>query len=120
MLKDVDNKTKIALDLAKSNSIWQTETVEKIESVEFNVNNFKNEIEELKKKNQDLSSQVDDINKNITMQHTLIFRNIIQEQRRESWRESTSILAQEINKVMPEIQLEQILLKIRKCLSQYH
>ena len=115
MLKDVDSKTKIALDLAKSNSIWQTETVEKIESVEFNVNNFKNEIEELKKRNQDLSSQVDDI-KNITMLHTLIFRNIIQDQRRES----TSILAQEINKVMPEIQLEQILLKIRKCLSQYH
>lgn len=119
MLKDINNKTKIALDLAKSNSIWQTETVEKIESVEFNVNNFKNEIEELQKKNQDLSSQVDDI-KNITMRHTLIFRNIIQEQRRESWRESTSILAQKINKVMPEIQLEQILLKIRKCLSQYH
>ena len=119
MLKDVDSKTKIALDLAKSNSIWQTETVEKIESAEFNVNNFKNEIEELKKRNQDLSSQVDDI-KNITMLHTLIFRNIIQDQRRESWRESTSILAQQINKVMPEIQLEQILLKIRKCLSQYH
>ena len=55
MLKDVDNKVKTDLDLAQSNSILQTENAEKIKSVEFDVSSLKNEIEELRKKNQDLN-----------------------------------------------------------------
>ena len=55
MLKDVDNKVKTDLDLAQSNSILQTENAEKIKSVEFDVSSSKNEIEELRKKNQDLN-----------------------------------------------------------------
>ena len=55
MLKDVDNKVKTELDLAQSNSILQTENAEKIKSVEFDVSSLKNEIEELRKKNQDLN-----------------------------------------------------------------
>ena len=55
MLKDVDNKVKTDLDLAQSNSILQTENPEKIKSVEFDVSSLKNEIEELRKKNQDLN-----------------------------------------------------------------
>ena len=81
MLKDVDNKANTALDLAKSNSILHTKNAEKIESVEFDVSNLKNEIEELKKKNQDLCDEIDDT-KNRTMRKTLIFREIIQEQRK--------------------------------------
>ena len=45
------------------------------------------------------------------MRKALIFRNIIQEQRKESWAESKSIVARKINKVMPEIQFHQILSK---------
>ena len=55
MLKDVDNKVKTDLDLAQSNFILQTENAEKIKSVEFDVSSLKNEIEELRKKNQDLN-----------------------------------------------------------------
>ena len=55
MLKDVDNKVKTDLDLAQSNSILQTENAEKIKSVEFDVSSLKNEIEELRKKNQHLN-----------------------------------------------------------------
>ena len=55
MLKDVDNKVKTDLDLTQSNSILQTENAEKIKSVEFDVSSLKNEIEELRKKNQDLN-----------------------------------------------------------------
>ena len=55
MLKDVDNKVKTDLDLAQSNSILQTENAEKIKSVEFDVSSLKNEIEELRKKSQDLN-----------------------------------------------------------------
>ena len=55
MLKDVDNKVKTDLDLAQSNYILQTENAEKIKSVEFDVSSLKNEIEELRKKNQDLN-----------------------------------------------------------------
>ena len=55
MLKDVDNKVKTDLDLAQSNSILQTQNAEKIKSVEFDVSSLKNEIEELRKKNQDLN-----------------------------------------------------------------
>lgn len=49
ILKDVDNKAKIALDLTQSNSVLQTKNAMKIESVEFDVNGLKNETEELKK-----------------------------------------------------------------------
>ena len=115
MLEDVDNKAKTALDLAQSNSILETKNAEKIESVEFDVSSLKSEIEELKKKNQDLCDKIDDT-KNKTMRKTLIFRNIIQEQRKESWAENKSIVAQEIHKVMPELQLHQILLKIETAL----
>ena len=80
MPKDVDNKANTALDLAKSNSL-HTKNAEKIESVEFDVSSLKNEIEELKKKNQDLGDEIDDT-KNRTMRKTLIFRDIIQEQRK--------------------------------------
>ena len=66
MLKDVDKKAKTTLDLSLSNSIMQTENAEKIESVEFDVSSLKNEIEELKKKNQDLCDEIDDI-KNKTL-----------------------------------------------------
>ena len=66
MLKDVDKKAKTTLDLLLSNSIMQTENAEKIESVEFDVSSLKNEIEELKKKNQDLCDEIDDI-KNKTL-----------------------------------------------------
>ena len=41
----------------------------------------------------------------------LIFRNIVQEQREESWAEGNSIVIWGINKVMPEIKLHQILSK---------
>ena len=50
-----------------------------------------------------------------TVRKTLTFWNIIQEQRKESWAESKSIVARDINKVMPEIQLHQILLKIERA-----
>ena len=60
MLEDVDNKAKTALDLAQSNSILQTENAQKIESVEFDVRSLEKEIEELKKKNQDLCDEIDD------------------------------------------------------------
>ena len=83
MLKDVDNKANTALDLAQSNSILRTENAEKIKSFEFDVNSLKNETEELKKKNQDLYDEIDDT-KNRTMRKTLIFKNMIQEQRKES------------------------------------
>ena len=66
MLKDVDKKAKTTLDLSLSNSIMQTENAEKIESVEFDVSSLRNEIEELKKKNQDLCDEIDDI-KNKTL-----------------------------------------------------
>ena len=49
ILKDVDNKAKIALDLTQSNSVLQTKNAMKIESVEFDVNGLKNKTEELKK-----------------------------------------------------------------------
>ena len=81
MLKDVDNEANTAIGLAKSNSILHTKNAEKIESVEFDVSSLKNEIEELKKKNQDLCDEIDDT-KNRTMRKTLIFREIIQEQRK--------------------------------------
>ena len=48
------------------------------------------------------------------MRKTLIFRNIIQEQRKESWAESKSTVALETDKVMPETQLHQILSKIER------
>ena len=114
MLKDVDKKAKTTLDLSLSNSIMQTENAEKIESVEFDVSSLKNEIEELKKKNQDLCDEINDTKKR-TVRKTLTFWNIIQEQRKESWAESKSIVARDINKVMPEIQLHQILLKIERA-----
>ena len=60
MLEDVDNKAKTGLDLAQSNSILQTENAQKIESVEFDVRSLEKEIEELKKKNQDLCDEIDD------------------------------------------------------------
>ena len=50
-----------------------------------------------------------------TIRKTLIFKNIIQEQWKESWAESKSIVAREINKVMPEIQLRQILSQIERA-----
>ena len=46
------------------------------------------------------------------MRKTLIFRNIIQEQIQENWAGSKSIVAWEINKVMPGTQLYRILSKI--------
>ena len=49
------------------------------------------------------------------MRKTLIFRTIVQEQRKEGWAESKSIVAREINKVMPEMQLHQILSKIERA-----
>ena len=108
MLKDVSNKANAALHLAHSNSILQTKNAEKIESVEFNVSSLKNEIQELKKKDQDLCDENDNTNNGV-MRKTLIFKNIVPEQREESWAESNSIVAQEINKVMSEIELHQIL-----------
>ena len=116
MLKDVDNKANSALDLTQLNSILQSKNAEKIESVEFDVSSVKNKIERLKNKNQDLCDEIDD-SKNRTMRNSLIFRNIIQEQRKEYWGESKSIVAWEINKVIPEIQLHQILSKIERPIA---
>ena len=48
------------------------------------------------------------------MRKTLVFKNI-QVQRKESWAESKSIVAQEINKVIPEKQFHQILSKIERA-----
>ena len=69
MLKDVGNKANTALHLAQSNYILQTKNAEKIESIEFDVSSWKNEIEELKKKNQDLCDENDNTS-NGTMEDT--------------------------------------------------
>ena len=59
----------------------------------------------MKKNNQDLCDEINDTN-NRTLWRTLIFRNIIQERRKEVWPEKEFLVDRTINKVMLGIKFD--------------
>ena len=80
MIRNIDKTAKSALDLAMSNSALIAENTEKISSHEFEYQT----LEELED------------SKNRSMRKTLILRNILQDQRSESWDQTKMILANKI------------------------
>ena len=95
MIRNTDKTAKSALDLAMSNSALIAENTEKIFSHEFEYQTLLERLETLETENKKIKEELEDL-KNRSMRKTLIFRNIQQDQRRESWDRTKIILANEI------------------------
>ena len=95
LIRNTDKTAKSALDLAMSNSALIAENTEKIFSHEFEYQTLLERLETLETENKKIKEELEDL-KNRSMRKTLIFRNIQQDQRRESWDRTKIILANEI------------------------
>ena len=94
-IRNIDKTAKSALDLAMSNSALNAENTEKISSHGFEYQTLLERLESLETENKVIKEELEDL-KNRSMRKTLIFRNIQQDQRRESWDQTKIILANEI------------------------
>ena len=95
MIRNIDKTVKSVLDLAMSNWALIAENTEKISSHEFEYQTLLERLESLETENKVMKEELED-SKNKSMRKTLIFRNIQQDQRRESWDQTKIILANEI------------------------
>ena len=114
LIRNIDKTAKSALDLAMSNSALIAENTEKISSHEFEYQTLLERLESLETENKVIKEELEDL-KNRSMRKTLIFRNIQQDQRRESWDQTKIILANEIKKKMENIDHGVIIKKIERA-----
>ena len=97
LIRNIDKKAKSALDLARSNSTLIAKNTEKISSHEFEYQTLSERLESLETENKKIKEELED-SKNRSMRKTLIFTNIQQDQRRESWDQTKIVLLNEIKK----------------------
>ena len=95
LIRNIDKTAKSALDLAMSNSALIAENTEKISSHEFEYQTLLERLESLEVENKVIKEELEDL-KNRSIRKMLIFRNIQQHQRTESWDQTKIILANKI------------------------
>ena len=95
LIRNIDKTAKSALDLAMSNSALIAENTEKISSHEFEYQTLLERLESLEVENKVIKEELEDL-KNRSIRKMLIFRNIQQDQRTESWDQTKIILANKI------------------------
>ena len=83
MIRNIDKTAKSALNLAMSNWALIAENTEKISIHEFECQTLLERLESLQTENKVIKEKLED-SKNRNMRKTLIFRNIQQDQGRES------------------------------------
>ena len=102
MIKNIDETAKSALDLPMSNLALITENNEKISSHEFEYKTLLERLVSLETENKKIMEKLEDL-KNRSMRKTLVFRNIQQDHKKDSWDQTKIILANEIKKKMENI-----------------
>ena len=113
MIRNIDKTAKSALDLAISNSVLVAENTEKISSHEFEYQTLLERLESLETENKIMKEEQED-SKYRSMRKALIFGNIQQDQRRESWDQTKITLANEIKKKMENINHDVIIKKTER------
>ena len=97
MIRNIDETAKSALGLAMSNLALITENNEKISSHEFDYKTLLERLVSLGTENKKIMEELEDL-KNRSMRKALVFRNIQQDQKKDSWGQTKIILANEIKK----------------------
>ena len=95
LIKNIVKTAKSALDIAMSNSAFIAENAEKISSHVFEYQTLLERLESLETENKVIKEELED-SKNTSMRKTLMFRNIQQDQKKESWDQTKIILANKI------------------------
>ena len=114
MIRNIDKTAKSALDLAMSNSALIAEKTKNISSHEFEYQTLLERLERLETEDKVIKEEPED-SKNRSMRKTLIFRNIQQNQRRESWDQTKIILTNKIKKKKENIDHGVIIKKIERA-----
>ena len=104
----------MSLDLGRSKSTKISQNIDRIENNTFEIDELKEKFSNRNEDYKKLEEELDD-NRNRGFRKTLIFKNILVQQQRESWAESENILAKEIHTLMPNLELEYILSKIERA-----
>ena len=99
--------------MGQRNSNQISKSKELIEENKFEVDQLKEQVKKLNEDMKKLTQELEDT-RNRGMRKTLIFKNIPHD-KKESWEETKFILAKEINKFMPQYQLEHITSKIERA-----
>ena len=114
LVRKVEIAATKAISIGESSLSKIENNTNKIENNDFQIDHLKNQVSALSEKVSVMKLDIEDI-KNRSLRKTLIFKNIPQPKKRESWDESKDIVTKEIRSVMPTVEETVIRDKIERA-----